>query len=158
MSYKCGWQHCDKGCINDDDAKVKVGQRWYHAECAKERSLIQDTITKFLEYVDNKADIIMVRRVVNNLVFTYKFSAEFVMFALDYAIQHTEVKLTYPAGMYRVCRSSDVSNAWEQKKNREFMAHINKDQFVAKDVEVTPLVKKQTKTGGFSSILGKRGE
>ena len=42
--YKCGWSHCEKVYIYDTDEKTKVGKRWYHAECAKERETIKDII------------------------------------------------------------------------------------------------------------------
>lgn len=155
--YKCGWSHCEKVYIYDTDEKTKVGKRWYHAECAKERETIQDIITKFIEYVDENVDVIMLRKIVNELIFTNNYPAEYVMFALDYALQNPFIHLNYPGGLYKLCRSSDIMKAWKEHQDKEFMKTVDNSQFVAKDVEVTPLNHKPSKTGGFGSILWKKG-
>ena len=151
---KCGWTHCEYGYITDDQKKVKVGKRWYHEDCARERELINDIVTKFIEQV-NDAQIPVLRKVVNDIIYNENKPAEFVMFALDYAIAHPEVKLMYPQGLYRVCGSIDVLNAWKERQNKIFMKQIKPNSFVAEDIkgEESQLHKPKAQSG-FGKILG----
>lgn len=116
---KCGWTHCScGGYIYDNQPKIRVGKKWYHEECAKDRELIQDIITKFIEQV-NDAQIPVLRKIVNDIIYNEIKPAEYVMFALDYAIAHPEMKLTYPQGLYRICNAHDVLKAWTHKVAKE---------------------------------------
>ena len=112
-TLKCGWTHCSCGydIMQNDDTKVKIGKRWYHAECAKEKLLIEDIVSKFIEQV-NPAEIPVLRKVINDIVFNELKPAEYVMYALDYAIAHPQMRLTYPAGLYRICNDIDVQRTW----------------------------------------------
>jgi len=121
---KCGWTHCSCGVtIYDDQEKVKIGKRWFHKECAEEKTLIEDIVTKFLEQV-NPAEIPVLRRVVNDIVFNEVKPAQYVMFALDYAIAHPQMRLTYPAGLYRICNDLEVQKAWcKQQADKAVGSH-----------------------------------
>jgi len=115
---KCGWTHCSCGwTIFDNQKKVKVGKRWYHEECAKERDTIQSIITKFIENVNDTVDVVVLRKVINEIIYNddNPRPAEYVMYALDYAIAHPEMKLTFAQGMYRICDNRDVLKSWCQK-------------------------------------------
>ena len=152
--HKCFWKHCSYGgYITDVNDEVTVGKHYYHKACANERQIIDDIITKFIEQV-NPAEIPVLRRVVNEIVFsdTKPVPAEYVMFALDYAITHPEVKLMYPQGLYRVCNSIDVLNAWKEHLNKQFMKTVDESKFVAEEVETTTLNKPKS-SKGFGSIL-----
>ena len=123
-SLKCGWSHCNCGTfIYDDQPKIKIGKRWYHEECAEEKTLIEDIVAKFLEQV-NPAEIPVLRRVINDIIFNEIKPAQYVMFALDYAIAHPQMKLTYPAGLYRICNDLEVQKAWcKQQADKAIGSH-----------------------------------
>lgn len=114
MTFKCAWTHCNCGFhIYENQPKIKIGKRWYHEECAKEKTLIEDIVTKFIEQI-NPAEIPVLRKVINGIVFDEQNPrpAEYVMYALDYAIAHPEMKLMYPQGLYRICNDLEVQRTW----------------------------------------------
>ena len=157
--YKCGWSHCsyEGYYISDGQEKTRVGKRWYHKECAEERSCINDIITIFTEQVNANIEIPALRRVVNDIVFNDENPrpAQYVLFALNYAIEHPVMKLTYPQGLYRVCNSLDVLDAWKHRDDKKFVKTINSATFIAEDIKGTPTKQKQNNSG-FSRILGRK--
>lgn len=140
---KCGWTHCGQP-IYDGQEKVKIGKRWYHAECAHEKELINDTITKFIEQV-NHTDITVLRKIINDIIYNENKPAEYVMFALDYAIAHPEMKLTFPQGLYRICNDQNVLHTWcKQQADKKVGSH----NIELKDIErtTTEIKKRSGKT------------
>lgn len=125
--FKCGWTHCScGGTIFDNQKKVKVGKRWYHEECANERNMIQDIITKFTECVSSTVDVVVLRRVINDIVYNEENPrpVEYVMYALDYAIAHPQMKLTFAQGLYRICNNQEVIKTWRQNvANKQVGSH-----------------------------------
>ena len=124
MAFKCAWIHCGCGYqIYDNQPKTKIGKRWYHEECAKEKTLIEEIITKFIEQI-NQAEIPVLRKVINDIIYNENRPAEYVMFALDYAIAHPEMKLTFPQGLYRICNDQIVLQTWcKQQADKQVGGH-----------------------------------
>lgn len=155
---KCPWTHCNyNGCISDGQEKVKVGKRWYHKDCAEERDCINEIISVFTEQVNANIEISALRRVINDIVFNEDSPrpAQYVLFAVNYAIEHPVMKLTYPQGLYRICNSLDVIDAWKHRNDKQFKQMVSKTEFVAEDIKGT-LTRQKQNNSGFSRILGRR--
>ena len=153
---QCRFKYCNHKSkeIKDNEPYDKVGTCYYHADCNQTRIQMNNIATKFLECINDKVSIPELKKVISRLCFDEGYGSKYVEFALDYAILHPEFKLTYPAGLYRMCRSLDVVKAWDEKNNKEFVQSISKDTFVAEEKEVKELKKSQDKQStGFSRIL-----
>lgn len=92
---------------------VKDKTRYYHKDCLKQRNTINDIITLFTEQVNDKIVMSQLRNIINTLVFTEGFEAEYVLYAVRYAINHPYMKLTYPAGIKRICLDHNVKSNWD---------------------------------------------
>ena len=111
---KCAWTHCPcNQVIEDMSDAVKDKTRYYHKDCLKQRNTINDIITLFTEQVNDKIVMSQLRNIINTLVFTEGFEAEYVLYAVRYAINHPYMKLTYPAGIRRICLDQNVKSNWD---------------------------------------------
>lgn len=111
---KCAWTHCPcNQVIEDMSDAVKDKTRYYHKDCLKQRNTINDIITLFTEQVNDKIVMSQLRNVINTLVFKEGYEAEYVLYAVRYAINHPYMKLTYPAGIRRICLDQNVKSNWD---------------------------------------------
>ena len=148
---KCAWTHCPcNQVIEDMSDAVKDKTRYYHKDCLKQRNTINDIITLFTEQVNDKIVMSQLRNIINTLIFTEGFEAEYVLYAVRYAINHPYMKLTYPAGIRRICLDQNVLDIWEKTQNQKFMEQITSTTFIADDVRGEPsgnVVRKEKKWG-----------
>jgi len=116
-TYKCGWSHCKMdNIIQEEDDFVVVGGKRYHKQCNCERENINKSITLFTEQVNDQIVMSQLRSVINNLIFKQGFESDYVVFAIQYAIDHPEYKLTYPQGLHRICKDQEIIGLWKTQK------------------------------------------
>ena len=156
---QCRFKHCLHSSteIKKDDEYVKNGSTYYHKDCNELREALNDTVTLFMENVNNQVSVPELRKIINTLCFVDGMDIKYIKFAINYAVAHPECKLTYPAGLYRICRNLSIQAEWRAKRNKNWMASVKQDSFVADDVRPTDTVKQKTKQRGFSRILGRGG-
>ena len=155
---KCRWKHCKYGGEVDKDKAVKVGIAYFHPECYAERQAIQKIIDVWHERVDAYPMESMLRKMVNDLVLKQDVNAEFLLFALNYCIDHGW-HLRYPAGLKHVAKNEDAQKAWEVQQSkilkrgmRRYTQIIEDEPFVL-DLPDTKGLKNNNKPK-FSSVLG----
>lgn len=114
---KCAWTHCKYNKnITDGQETVKIGNRNYHKECACEKDNINNCIALFTEQINGQIVMSQLRSVINNLIFKQGFESDYVVFAIQYAIDHPEYKLTYPQGLHRICKDQKIIGLWKTQK------------------------------------------
>ena len=150
---KCRWKHCKYGGEVDKDKAVKVGIAYFHPECYAERQAIQKIIDVWHERVDAYPMESMLRKMVNDLVLKQNVDAEFLLFALNYCIDHGW-KLHYPAGLKAVSKDDKAHKAWDKIQNKKLLGTKSTvviiDEFRMDD---TPFDFKPQKATGFDDIL-----
>lgn len=116
-TYKCGWSHCKMDNIiqEGDDFEI-VGGKKYHKYCNFERENINKSIILFTEQINALISISRLRGVINTLIFKNGFDSAYIVFAIKYAIEHPEYKLTYPEGLYRICKDQKIIGLWKTQK------------------------------------------
>lgn len=156
---KCRYSHCKHSTtdISQNEDFVQHGNAYYHCDCDAERLLFNDIITVFMEQVNAQISVAALRKVINDIVFNCGMEAEYVMYALKYAISHPEIRLTYPGGMYRVCRDLKIQGLWKKEKVNKWAKNIDMNNFKADNVVGTVTQKNTKKLGGFGSILKRSG-
>ena len=152
---KCKYTHCrhESTEIKPGEAFDKIGRCYYHPDCNRERTKLSGIVSRFLEEVNSRVSVPELRKIITSLVYDEGYEAEYVEFALGYALEHPEYRLTYPPGMYRVCRSRDVAAAWQKKQDGDFIRNVGSDAFVAEEKEIKKITRKKT-VSGFRRILG----
>ena len=116
---KCGYTHCkhDSNIITGE--YKKSGNRYYHPDCYYEKENIQAITTLFLEQVNERTVISTLKAIVNNLIFKQGYQADYVLYAVQYAVSHPQIRLTYPQGLYRVCGDKEIRQSWDKLKAGE---------------------------------------
>ena len=114
---KCRWKHCKYGGEVDKDKAVKVGIAYFHPECYAERESIQKIIDVWHERIDAYPMESMLRKMVNDLVLKQNVNAEFLLFALNYCLDHGW-NLHHPAGLKAVSKDFKAKTAWETKQKK----------------------------------------
>jgi len=153
--------------LKKEDA-VKSGSssiRYYHHDCYH----IMTTIVKIRNlFIDNINPIMTGQQIsilvhtIENMVFDKKIDVDYILFALEYYIEHKTDKLKHPHGMYYIVQDFDVSDAWNKEQERklsekiarEFKKIIYDDEDFQLDLPESDLSNKTTNKSKFSSILG----
>lgn len=156
---QCRFKHCLHSSteIKNGDEYVKNGTMYYHKDCNELREALNDTATLFMECVNSQISVSELRKIINTLCFVDGMDIKYIQYAINYAVTHPEYRLTYPAGLYRICRNLSIQAAWRSERNKKWMASVKTDAFVAEDVRPTDTVKEKPKQRGFSRILGRGG-
>lgn len=156
---QCRFKHCLHSSteIKDGDDYVRNGSVYYHKDCNELREALNDTVTLFTEHVNNQVSLAELRKIINTLCFVDGMDIKYIQFAINYAVDHPEFRLTYPAGLYRICRNLGIQAEWRSVRNKKWVSSIKEDSFVADDVRPTDTAKQKTKQRGFSRILGRGG-
>lgn len=114
---KCRWKHCKFGGEVDKDKAVQIGLSYFHPECYAERESIQKIIDTWHERVDAYPMESMLRKMVNDLVLKQNVNAEFLLFALNYCLDHGW-NLRHPAGLKAVSKDDKARKAWDARQER----------------------------------------
>lgn len=113
---KCGWTHCKHGGEVDKENAVKKGARYFHPDCLREKDSINEIIKVYHERVDDHPIENFLRKTVNDLVFKDGNSAEFLLFALKYCLDHGWT-LRSPNGLRYVAKDGISKKEWEKLLN-----------------------------------------
>lgn len=147
--HKCASKNCrHENSPVSIDSCVKVGNRYWHKDCYKQKENLKMIIKLFSENVccDKKvyADL---QRVIKDIVLNKKVESELLLFGLRYYINH-KISLHYPAGLYYVIQNKDVTESYHKNKLKE-----QNVTFEIKKERSTGFTHKPIKTNGFADIL-----
>lgn len=147
---KCRYCHCKHPEDRRPPEEMIRGNgfTYYHAECAKERDLINRIVEYYTTNVDDRVTIAQLRSVVNNIIFKKKVPAEELLFDLTYVHQHGS-KINSPYSLHYIISNKKVQN--EYKKYLETKAPII-DISSIETSEETQFIYNKKKTG-FGDIF-----
>lgn len=147
-TVKCRYSNClheDKE-INKEEA-VQSGKMYYHADCLKTKEEIKQIIDLFSTHINPNPVYSQLQSVIKNIVFTKKVSSEFLLFGLQYYIDH-KMPLNYPQGLYYVIQRKEVIDAYNKSKAKT----IKKTTEITEDNE-TAFIHVPHKNKGFADII-----
>lgn len=150
-TYKCGWSHCKHdSIITQDQNFLKEKTRYYHVDCLEQKQTIEDIITIFLEQINPDIVISTLRSIVNTMVFKQGEDEKYILFAIQYAVRHPEMKLTYPQGLYRIVKDKNVRESWKKMMAKKEY----KDEKVELNNKEHTFVYKQPKEKTIADLFG----
>mgnify|MGYP006908821664 CR=1 FL=1 len=159
-TYKCAYPHCKHdGYVNKEEA-VKVGTRYWHQDCLAEKNTMREIERVWIARVDENPIISDLRGQINTLVCKQGNDTEYLLFALNYCLDHGW-NLKYPAGLRYVAKNDNARNAWNKIRDRETMQEMKKKMDLELDSKSNddwnlPIISKSKKTNNtkISNILG----
>lgn len=154
---KCRWSHCKHGGEVNKSEAVKEGSSYYHPECYAERKAINEIIRIYHEKVDAHPVESYLRGTINDLIYKQDVSAEFLLFALQFCIDHGW-SLHTPGGLRYVAKDVTAKKTWVKMKDQETLRKL-KDETTNIDVSEDwslPEIKTACKSSRtkFSNVLG----
>lgn len=152
---KCRYGRCfhETKELNAEDA-ARVGNTYYHKDCYQTKLDIEEIKKVFAERVNKNVNFPELTKVVNNLIFNRDNESGFILFALNYCIDH-RWNLQYPAGLYHCVQNMDAQKAYQNMKQRKLQQEQQKNIFSINESSDSTFTYKPKKSSGFEAILGK---
>lgn len=148
-TYKCGFRHCQhESCEVSQDEAVKIKNRYYHEDCAKIYSNIEELKRLYYEKISNTVVMPQLMSVINNIIFKKKVDSNYFVFAVKYAI-NTKRKINYPQGLHYIIDDYRIKDAWKKKQ----LQSISKAKFEAKSNDEPMFQVKKTKEKGLDNLF-----
>jgi hypothetical protein len=116
---KCGYNHCLFDGEVDKEMAIKIGSRYYHKDCAKQKQDKEEIRKIYLEEVNSTEVVKVLNAVINNIIHIKKVDSGLLLYALKYAIQN---KFTFhsPAGLYYIINNKNIKdNYYKQEPIRK---------------------------------------
>lgn len=114
--YKCMYSHCSHP---EDKLKsgegITIGNRHFHTECMEESNTVKEIRKYYCENISDTVVLSFLNKVINAIVYDKKVSADFLFFALRYAVTH-HVRVNSPAGLHYLIDNRKIKD--EYAKNR----------------------------------------
>lgn len=116
--YKCGYSHCfHNGQKVKSSEAVKIGNKYYHWDCAATKQEIDDIRNIYLDEIDNTASFPILSRVLNDLVFKYDMDIDYIRFAVTYYAEY-HIKIKSPFTLLYLRNNDFMKRKWEQSKRK----------------------------------------
>lgn len=115
----CRYKYCkhENKEITDNEQSIQSGRSYFHIDCYNEKDNIEKILSLFCEKINKNCVFAQLRSVVNNIVYTKQVSAEYLLFALQYYIEH-KIPLNYPQGLYYVIQNKETKQAYDKLKSK----------------------------------------
>lgn len=148
-TYKCGFRHCQhESCEVSQDEAVKIKNRYYHEDCAKIYSNIEEIKKLYYEKISNTVVMPQLMSVINNIIFKKKVDSNYFVFAVKYAI-NTKRKINYPQALHYIIDDYRIKDAWKKKQ----LQSINRVKFEAKSNDEPIFQVKIPKEKGLDNLF-----
>lgn len=140
------------GCLHSDktldkEQAVKVGNSYYHPDCFQTKEDIKKIIDLFKNHINPNPVYSTLQSVIKNIVFTKGLGSDFLLFGLQYYIDH-KLPLNYPQGLYYVIQNKQVLDAYNKSKVKSIKSNIEITEETESNFTYIP-----TKTNSFADIL-----
>lgn len=116
------------GCLHlektlDKEQAIKSGNSYYHPDCFQTKEDIKKIIDLFKNHVNPNPVYSTLQSVIKNIVFTKGLGSDFLLFGLQYYIDH-KIPLNYPQGLYYVIQNKQVLDAYNKSKVKNMKSNI----------------------------------
>jgi len=142
---KCGYgDKCKYGGEVEKDKAVKIGNRYWHKKCAKEKDLKNRIIEEFYTKFKSNEPMVSARKAVSKYIHEMNYEAEYVLYCLLYKAK----KLNSLHGLIYTLNNDKIYTEYKKLKAKankvEFDQPVN-DYF---DEEVVKIKTKKDKRWG----------
>jgi hypothetical protein len=111
---KCNYNKCLFNGEVDKNIAVKVGNKYYHKECLKQKQDKEEIRKLYLEKVNPTEVITLLNGVISNIIDVKKVSSDYLLYALKYAIQN-KLNLTNPRGLHYIINNKSIKESYNKK-------------------------------------------
>lgn len=124
---KCGYGiNCKHDGNVEKDEAIKIGGRYYHKECYKEKELKVE-IEEFWNNNFPICNISVLRKAIKTLI-TKGNDVEYILMVMKW-IKANKKPINYPMGIGNYCNTAELRKEWQKKKVNEEYNKLKQDEF-----------------------------
>lgn len=109
--YKCSYAHCKRKEERLSVDSPILNGRHYHSECLKEKESIEKIRNLYIEQVSQTVVMSLLNKTINNIIFQKKVSADFLYFALNWAIKNHK-RINSPLYLHYLIDNKAIKDAY----------------------------------------------
>lgn len=111
---RCRYKYCKNGNNVQKEDAIKEGNCYFCKDCYKEKVTKQKIEAYYIENLPQTA-ISLLRKVINQLIYTNQYEAEYVLFILK-KIHINNLKINNPFGLASYCNEGRNITEWKNIK------------------------------------------
>lgn len=114
---KCGYgANCKYGGEVSKEEGVKIGTRWFHKECVKEKELKKEIEDYWFKAINPGTVIQILRKAINDLVKLYE--ADYILWVVK-SCKIKGIRISHPMGLKSLCSDNRFLDEWKKIKINE---------------------------------------
>lgn len=118
IDIKCGYNNCKHGGEVSKEEGIKIGTRWFHKECAKEKELKKEIEDYWFKNINPGTVIQILRKAINDLAKLY--DADYILWVIK-SCKLKGIKISHPMGLKSLCSDNRFLDEWNKIKiNKEY--------------------------------------
>ena len=115
---KCGYNNCKHGGEVSKEEGIKLGTRWFHKECAKEKALKKEIEDYWFKNINPGTVIQILRKAINDLAKLY--DTDYILWVIK-SCKPKGIKISHPMGLKSLCSDNRFLDEWNKIKiNKEY--------------------------------------
>lgn len=115
---KCGYNNCKHGGEVSKEEGIKIGTRWFHKECAKEKELKKEIEDYWFKNINPGTAIQILRKAINDLAKLY--DTDYILWVIK-SCKPKGIKISHPMGLKSLCSDNRFLDEWNKIKiNKEY--------------------------------------
>ena len=147
--YKCGFRHCQhESCDVSQDEAVRIGNRYFHEDCARTYKNIEEIKRLYYEKVSNTVVIPQLIKVINTILFNKHVDSDYLLFALKHAV-NTKRSIKSPFFLHYIIDDYKIKEAWKKQQ----INAVKQAKFEAKPSSMPTFKAVPTKEKGIENIF-----
>lgn len=114
---KCNYgANCKYGGEVSKEEGVKIGTRWFHKECVKEKELKKEIENYWFKSINPGTVIQILRKAINDLVKLYE--ADYILWVVK-SCKSKGIRISHPMGLKSLCSDNRFLDEWKKIKINE---------------------------------------
>lgn len=122
----------------------------YHKECLDEWNYIKEIKKVYYEKISKAVVQSILGKVINDIIYGKNIDAEYLLYALNYAINHN-YKLNSPYGLHYIIDDYKIKNQWKLDQSKKILEHKKNIEII--NTEDIPFYYNPSKQKGFNDII-----
>lgn len=125
IDIKCGYNNCKHGGEVSKEEGIKIGTRWFHKECAKEKELKKEIEDYWFKNINPGTVIQILRKAINDLAKLY--DADYILWVVK-SCKPKGIKISHPMGLKSLCSDNRFLDEWKKIKINQKLNYMG-DEF-----------------------------
>lgn len=124
-TFRCGWKYCKhEPSDNSVGSAVRKGNRYYHADCARQSDGMVAIRDFYYEHVSKTVVMKQLTAAIRSVVIDKEVDVDFALFALKYAVKNN-MPIRSPYSLHYLVDNARVQDGWRRYQIRQKRLEAN---------------------------------